>query len=104
MAEMKGLDPKVADRLLDLLSTDDAFRELFQKNPAAALRQVGPRDPNVSRESVQNRQDSLNADDSTQCYQVAQLASKEVISNSRDEMRAMLTNGLSMNVPTLDAS
>lgn len=27
------LDPQVADRLLDLLSTDDTFRQLFQTSP-----------------------------------------------------------------------
>lgn len=36
-----GLDPKVANRLLDLLSTDDAFRELFVKDTKAALETAG---------------------------------------------------------------
>lgn len=36
-----GLEPKVADRLLDLLSTDDAFRELFVKDTKAALEVAG---------------------------------------------------------------
>jgi hypothetical protein len=31
-----SLDPPVADRLLDLLSTDDVFRQLFQTSPQAA--------------------------------------------------------------------
>ena len=35
------LDPKVTKRLLDLLSTDDAFRALFARDAQAALEQVG---------------------------------------------------------------
>lgn len=35
------LDPKVSKRLLDLLSTDDAFRALFKRDAQAALEQAG---------------------------------------------------------------
>ena len=35
------LDPQVADRLLDLLSSDDAFRSLFMSSPREALAQIG---------------------------------------------------------------
>lgn len=31
----------VADRLLELLSTDDEFRSRFESNPRAALREIG---------------------------------------------------------------
>lgn len=46
MASKKGngpapLDPKIAKKLLDKLSTDNAFRRLFKKDAAAALAQVG---------------------------------------------------------------
>ena len=46
MAMKKGakpapLDPKVAKKLLDKLSTDNDFRRLFKKDAAAALSQVG---------------------------------------------------------------
>ena len=36
-----GLETKVANRLLDLLSTDDAFRDLFVKDTKAALELAG---------------------------------------------------------------
>lgn len=36
-----AMDPTVARALLDKLATDDAFRELFQKDATAALAQVG---------------------------------------------------------------
>ena len=35
------LDPKVTKRLLDLLSTDDNFRQLFKNDAATALAEVG---------------------------------------------------------------
>ncbi|MFN3703573.1 NHLP-related RiPP peptide [Thermomonas sp.] len=46
MAGKKGakpapLDPKVAKKLLDKLSTDNEFRRLFKKDAHAALMQVG---------------------------------------------------------------
>ena len=34
------LDPQVADRLLDLLSSDDNFRTLFMSNPREALTEL----------------------------------------------------------------
>ena len=40
-AKSAPLDPKVADKLLDLLSTDNEFRRLFKKDPQAALAKVG---------------------------------------------------------------
>lgn len=48
MATRKGkgpapLDPKVAKKLLDKLSTDNEFRRLFKKDAGAALAQVGYR-------------------------------------------------------------
>ena len=46
MATKKGngpapLDPKVANKLLDLLSTDNDFRRLFKQDAHAALVQAG---------------------------------------------------------------
>lgn len=35
------LDPKTADKLLDLLGSDNEFRRLFKKDAAAALAEVG---------------------------------------------------------------
>ena len=39
--EHPGLDPVLADILLEKLSTDDAFRERFQENPGNALASLG---------------------------------------------------------------
>lgn len=38
---MASLTPAQADALLDKLCTDDDFRDLLQRDPAAALRQIG---------------------------------------------------------------
>lgn len=50
MAMKKGpapapLEPKVARKLLDLLSTDNDFRRLFKKDAHAALLKVGYKPP-----------------------------------------------------------
>lgn len=97
----KGLDPRVADRLLERLSEDDTFRKLFISNPTAALAEVGHLDDAMSSaESVSD--DAASLIDG--CLQVSQLASKDVIAGARDELRKMLTAGLSQTTPHLDAS
>lgn len=40
-AKPAPLDPKIARKLLDKLSTDNVFRRLFKKDAHAALAQVG---------------------------------------------------------------
>lgn len=84
------LEPQVADRLLDLLASDDAFRELFARDPGEALAQVG----------------FVNATDAPSpqiCFWGIELASKEEIAQARDEIRRMLTRGLGQISPALDA-
>ncbi|WP_200956982.1 NHLP-related RiPP peptide [Lysobacter sp. Root916] len=39
-----GLSLETADKLLDMLGSDDRFRELFVQDPAAALKQIGVMD------------------------------------------------------------
>lgn len=83
-----GLDPKVVDRLLDKLATDNSFRRLFKQDPAAALVQVG-----------------LAADVAAatgKCCRVQSLAPKARIAEARSELKAMLTAGLSMHPPSLN--
>ncbi|HRQ66411.1 MAG TPA: NHLP-related RiPP peptide [Xanthomonadaceae bacterium] len=78
---MAGLDPKVADELLDKLSSDNAFRELFEDDPVAALASLGVHDW-----------------DSTDKLHVTRLADKQVIADARDQLRAALLAGLG-NIP-----
>lgn len=86
------LEPQVADRLLDLLSSDDAFRRLFKRNPGKALAQVG-------------FIESTSAPSLFGCFfGISQLASKAQIAEARDGIKAMLTCGLAQTSPTLDAA
>jgi putative modified peptide len=85
------IDPQVADRLLDLLSTDDAFRKLFARDPGKALAQAG-----VVKVAGEASPESC-------FWGITQLASKTQIAQARDEIRLMLTRGLALTAPQLDA-
>lgn len=95
------LDPKIADRLLDLLSTDDGFRELFAKDPKAALGQVGYQADATVAARGENAAEALASSDG--CCKVSALASKEVILEARDAIRSMLTSNMSQIIPQLDS-
>lgn len=74
------LDPKVANKLLDLLSTDAKFRLLFKKNPLAALAEVGYP---PAKEAI-----ALQA-----CLSVDQfIAPKREIAAAREQLKAYLTS------------
>ena len=68
------LHPDVAKRLLDLLSTDDAFRALFVADVNAALAQAGYVAPEGADETFAGPGN---------CLIVASLASKESIAKAR---------------------
>lgn len=86
-ASTPALDPKIADKLLDKLSTDNEFRRLFKKDPAAALVKVGhPKDAALATAG---------------CCQIQNIAPKAQIVKSRSELKAMLTASLSMTPPKL---
>jgi putative modified peptide len=72
-----------ATSLLDKLSSDDAFRAQFQKDPAAALASLGM--PTALAE----------------CCKGKTLASKEVLAKSRDQITSLLTSKLALNVHNL---
>ena len=76
------LDPATADTLLDRLSSDDAFRDLFQRSPREALASIGHGD--AANKSL--------AEGSWTCLAVSQLASKETIRATRDELRRQLVS------------
>ena len=78
------LNAKTADKLLDKLSTDNEFRRLFKKDPAAALAKVGHK--------LEGGQ-SLGA-----CSQVARIAPKAEIAKSREALATQLTSTQSQTV------
>jgi putative modified peptide len=76
--------PELADKLLDKLSSDDAFRAAFDHNPRAALKQLGYETPEADR-------DVRGADPALCLYSARALPSKESFRAARNELRAQLT-------------
>lgn len=98
------LDPKLADRLLDLLSSDDAFRQLFQLSPQAALRSIGYEPPSSSDRSLGSGLVPSSMPEPFSLCEIGQLASKEAIREARITLRETLVQGLAYNTPTLEAA
>jgi putative modified peptide len=109
MAMKKGpgptepLDPKVVRTLLDRLSTDDDFRDLFQADPHAALVEAG-----WKRTAGHEAAASLAApiEDAAlsggNCLRLAdgvQLASKEKISAQRGKLEKSLSGIVNYGAP-----
>lgn len=108
------LDPKVADRLLDLLSTDNEFRRLFKKDPQAALVKAGwkpPKAPVAAPVGTKVRKvppfpppGPPTMVPPVTCMQVRRIAPKEQIIRARAEIREMLTSALGFIPHKLDAT
>jgi putative modified peptide len=96
------LDPTIAHRLLDLLSTDDQFRERFQNDHIAALHSIGHESPEAGQMTACGLLPAAQPEAFRDC-KVQELASKEAIAGARDEILAMLTHGLNQTTPKLDA-
>ena len=90
------LDPRVADKLLDLLSTDNEFRRLFKKDPVAALAKVG----HVPAKELLPRKGPpftppgppATVPPVLGCMQVSRIATKAEVQASRDALRNYLTS------------
>jgi putative modified peptide len=87
-----AFSPEVADALLDKLSTDDEFRGLFEKDPAAALATIGHRAP-AKKQGLAAGTESV---DPAMCCSLknGKLADKATIQASREKLRAFLTRPL----------
>lgn len=80
----KNFSSALADKLLDKLSSDDAFRTAFEHNPRAALAQLGYSTPDADRD--------VKGVDPVMClYNAKPLASKEKIRAARSELQTQLT-------------
>ena len=95
------LNAELADRLLDLLSTDDLFRERFQRDHLEALRSIGYESPAPGLMTACGTVPASQPEAFRDC-KVTELAPKEAIAAARGEIRAMLTKGLSQQTPKLD--
>lgn len=85
------LEPQVADALLDRLGSDDAFRERFQQDPAAALETIGYVPPTFAGQAQAARP-------SFGCMQTERLATKEEFQAARAELREHLLSRSSHTV------
>jgi putative modified peptide len=101
-----SLEPKIIDRLLDLLGDSDKFRELFQQSPATALELIGHVEPDAAERPATDSvtAESTGAVSIASCLNVTQLASKEVIRSARSELRTMFLRGLGQISPLLEAT
>ena len=84
------LDPKVAGKLLDKLSTDNEFRRLFKKDPKAALISVGYKEP--KEDGTGRKPNPIYS-----CCQVERIAPKADVVKARDSLQALLTSGLALS-------
>jgi putative modified peptide len=73
---------KLVDVLLDKLSSDNAFRALFETDPRAALASLGDQEAQSAAPGARGV---------WTCLAVSQLASKEHIAASRQELRRQLS-------------
>ena len=96
------LDAQLADRLLDLLSTDDAYRARFQADARAALHEIGYVSPPPARMTACGAMPDALRESLIDC-KVHDLAPKEAIAAAREEIRMMLVRGLNYTTPKLDA-
>lgn len=79
------LDPKVARKLLDKLSTDNEFRRLFKKDPLAALKKVGYAGP--------------LEDSSLACLSVTRIAPKNEIAAASEALASHLASAGALTIP-----
>jgi putative modified peptide len=88
---------EVADKLLDKLSSDQKFRDLFEKNPRAALKSVGHETPDANRDS--------RGEDPVMCCNLGPkgLASMDAIRAGREKMKAALVSTQQHTIFSLSA-
>lgn len=98
------IDPLLADRLLDLLSSDDAFRQLFQLSPQAALRSIGYEQRSSPNGPLLHGLGLNHTPEPFSLCEIGQLASKEAIREARMALKETLVQGLAYNTPTLEAA
>ncbi len=90
--EHPGLDPVLADILLEKLSTDDAFRERFQENPGNALASLGVAEAQALIDHAPKPGDLFY------CMTTHSLASKEEIAFAREQLAKHLSQRGNHNV------
>lgn len=116
MATMKGkqsepLSPKVADRLLELLSTDNEFRRLIKKDPQAAFIQAGYKPSKelaawMKLPPIKGKPPALPPGVPAppwMCCNIDRIAPKAQVQSARSQLKSMLTSGMSQMPIALSA-
>lgn len=94
-AKSAPLDPKVADKLLDKLSTDNEFRRLFKKDPQAALAKAGHPEAMAAVAALRKGPPFTPPGPPPMmppCMTVQRIAPKDEIAASREALKAYLTS------------
>ena len=104
MATKKGgptepLHPKVVKTLLDRLSTDDDFRDLFQSNAHAALVEAGYTAPASAASSLAPVDEAALSGGSCLMKSGATLASKDSIKAARPQLESALSAIVNFDAP-----
>lgn len=104
MAMKKGgpkapLDKKVVKNLLDRLSSDDDFRDLFQRDAHAALVEAGWEAPASTETSLMAEDESSLSGGSCLMKSGATLASKDSITAARSELEGDLAAIVNFDAP-----
>jgi putative modified peptide len=106
MAMKKGpgptepLDPKVVRNLLDRLSTDDDFRELFKRDAHAALVEAGWTAPESAAKTLAPvNEAALSGGNCLQLAAGTELASKEKIQRERGKLERTLNGIVNYGAP-----
>lgn len=81
------LPPHIVDKLLDLLGSDDEFRSLFQKDPAAALVQLG-----YQAAAQHAGKEQITGGEMFYCMTAKNLASKEELQRTREALKDFLVS------------
>lgn len=109
-AKSAPLDPKVADKLLDLLSTDNEFRRLFKKDPQAALAKVGHPEAKAAVAALRKGPPFTPPGPPAvippvwACMSVQRITPKADIVKAREALKAYFTSGLGMTPVQLNAA
>ena len=84
------ISEELADKLLDKLSSDNEFRQVFERNPRIALAYLGHEGASNAGPNDQGAWSSL---------QCKQLASAEAIKDSHDKLRLQLIGSMASLKP-----
>jgi putative modified peptide len=109
-AKSSPLDPKVADKLLDLLSTDNEFRRLFKKDPQAALAKVGHPEAKAAVAALRKGPPFTPPGPPAMippvwgCMSVQRIAPKADIIKARETLKSYFMSGLTMNPVQLNVA